>query len=61
MTLSLYIPPIFGYSVFCETLNNPVTDKLLDWEVGLADTEIWVAKRLHIVISNENYYTPRRE
>lgn len=57
MAHTLYIPPIlFGRSMFIETLNNPVSGKLLDWEHDITDTEIWVAGRLHIIVSNERYY-----
>lgn len=57
MALTIYIPPIlFGRSMFLEVLNNPVSGKLLDWERAIADTEIWVAGRLHIVVSNERHY-----
>lgn len=62
MALTLYVPPLlFGRSMFIETLSNPLPGKLLDWERDIADTEIWVAGRLHIVVSNERHYNSRRE
>lgn len=60
MVIAITLPVIFGYRVFIETINNPVTDKLLDWEVDVADTDIWIADKLHIVISNERHYKTTR-
>lgn len=60
MTINIYLPTLFGYSVFFEVLNNPVPGKLLDWECGIADTEIWIARKIHIIVSNEKYYSSRR-
>jgi len=56
MKIAITLPVIFGYRVFFETFNYAPSGKLLDWERNNADTEVWVADKLHIVISNERYY-----
>lgn len=61
MVIAVTLPEIFGYSVFIENGNYPSSGKLLDWEVGKADTNIWIAERIHIVVSNERYYRNRQK
>lgn len=56
MVIAVTLPEIFGYSIFIENGNFPCAGKKLDWEVDKADTDIWIAERLHIVVSNERYY-----
>lgn len=60
MWLSFSLPKFIGYSIYAEWGNYPLEGKLLDWEVEVADTNIWVAGKLHIVISNEKYYEKQR-
>lgn len=60
MWLGFSLPDFIGYSIYMEWGNYPLEGKLLDWEVETSDTNIWVAGKLHIVISNKNYYKKQR-
>lgn len=60
MRRCFWVPRIWHWSLFLEVGNYPYIGKLLDWDIDGPDTDIWVMRKIHIVLSNEKVYDQQR-